>query len=98
MTATLSASQGKALATGGQVARSPRAAPAERRAVPSEFRPSPPPASGQHPFIVGLLDTLPEVGTVFPMSKRRAWADAALAAFAVIYELPPEEQKGGGDD
>jgi hypothetical protein len=49
-----------------------------------------------HMVIRGLLQTLPPVGAVFPEAKRREWADAVLAAFALIYEREPTK-KGAGD-
>lgn len=58
---------------------------------PPEFRPSPPPSSGQHPFIEGLLQSLPDVGSVWPDAKRKDWTDAATAVFNMIYERPPED-------
>jgi Family of unknown function (DUF5343) len=54
-----------------------------------------PPQSGQHPFIRGLVQSLPEVGAEWPLAKREAWAKAALATFDVIYELAPGEVEGG---
>lgn len=66
-----------------------------RSPVPEDFQPSPPPASGQHPFIRGLIQELPPAGTEWSEAKREKWAKAALAAFHVIYELPPEEREGG---
>lgn len=63
----------------------PRAATAHRESKP-EFIPSPPPSTGFHPFIVGLLDSLPPVGTVWPEGKREAWITAAKAVFDMIYE------------
>jgi hypothetical protein len=46
---------------------------------------------GLHPFIEGLLQTLPPVGSAWPIEKREAWLGAARAAFDVIYELPSPE-------
>jgi Family of unknown function (DUF5343) len=60
-----------------------------------EFTPSPSPQSGQHPFIRGLVQSLPEVGSEWPLEKRDAWAKAALATFDLIYELAPEDKKRG---
>jgi len=70
--------------------------PLPRSPVTEDFHPSPPPASGQHPFIRGLIQELPPAGTEWSEAKREKWAKAALAAFHVIYELPPEEREGGG--
>jgi hypothetical protein len=62
---------------------------------PAEFVPSPSPQSGQNPFIRGLVQALPEAGAEWPLAKREAWAKAALATFDLIYELAPEDKKGG---
>jgi hypothetical protein len=62
-----------------------------------EFMPSPAPATGQHPFIRGLLQSLPEIGQQWPISERQKWTKAALAAFDLMYELPPEDRKGGDE-
>lgn len=63
------------------------ATPIEAKAVtPVELEPSPPPSTGKHPFIVGLLQSLPEVGSVWSDTKRKDWAEAALAVFNMIYE------------
>jgi hypothetical protein len=53
-----------------------------------EFRPSPPPATGLHPFIRGLIETLPVVGAPWPDEKRQEWVTAALGVFNLIYERP----------
>lgn len=66
-----------------------------RSPIPEDFQPAPPPASGQHPFIRGLIQELPPAGAEWPLAKRERWSRAALAAFDVIYELAPEDQKGG---
>lgn len=47
----------------------------------------------EHLAIRGLLMTLPPVGSYFPEERRKEWAEAMLAAFALIYE---RESKGGG--
>ena len=39
-----------------------------------------------HPFIHGLLQTLPEPGSRWPADKRRQWIQAAENIFALIYE------------
>ena len=49
----------------------------------------------EHLAIRGLLMTLPPVGSVFPDEKRREWADAVLAAFALIYEREEKPPRGG---
>lgn len=56
---------------------------------------SPPtPNSGSKPFIDGLIAQLPEAGANWSKAKRKAWTDAALAIFDLIYELPPEKEDG----
>lgn len=60
-----------------------------------QFTPSPRPSTGEHPFVRGLLDTLPPVGTAWPLADREKWTKAALAAFDLIYELSPDDQKAG---
>jgi hypothetical protein len=52
-------------------------------------------SGADHMAIRGLLQTLPPVGSVFSDAKRREWADAVLAAFALIYEREPQKSKGG---
>jgi len=66
-----------------------------RSPIPEDFQPTPPPASGQHPLIQGLLMALPPAGQVWPHRARENWTKAALANFELLYELPPEDQKGG---
>lgn len=39
-----------------------------------------------HPFIVGLLQTLPEPGTVWAIEGRAAWLEAAAMNFKLIYQ------------
>lgn len=39
-----------------------------------------------HPFIQGLLQTLPEPGTVWTIDGRAAWLEAAASAFTLIYQ------------
>lgn len=72
------------------------AAPASK--VETEFTPSPPPSSGQHPLIRGLIQSLPESGSEWPQRARNAWVKAALANFELVYELPPEDRSGGDFD
>jgi len=42
--------------------------------------------ASNHLAIIGLLEELPPVGSVWPDDARRAWVEAVLAAFAVLYE------------
>lgn len=80
--------------------KKPSAPAASRSATPppkaeTEFTPSPAPSSGQHPLIRGLIQSLPESGSEWPQRARNAWVKAALANFELVYELPPEDRKGG---
>lgn len=60
---------------------------------PADFAPSPPPNTGQHPFVSGLLQSLPPVGSVWNDQKRQDWVNAALAAFNIIYERAPDDSQ-----
>lgn len=42
--------------------------------------------SGYHPFVMGLLETLPASGTVWTIEGRAAWLEAAASAFKLIYK------------
>jgi len=71
--------------------------PASSEVQPSSVVRAPTEVSGaDHLAIRGLLTTLPPVGAYFPDEKRREWADAVLAAFALIYEREPKKKEGGG--
>jgi uncharacterized protein DUF5343 len=50
-----------------------------------------PPPPDRHPFVIGLLQSLPEIGSVWPDSKRNDWIKAASAVFNMIYERPPDD-------
>lgn len=39
-----------------------------------------------HPFVMGLLQTLPASGTVWAIEGRAAWLEAAASAFKLIYK------------
>lgn len=39
-----------------------------------------------HPFVQGLLDTLPASGTLWTIEGRAAWLEAAASAFKLIYK------------
>lgn len=54
--------------------------------------PPPPPASAHHPFIEGLLKTLPPVETNWPAERRAKWLEAASNIFDLIYK-----DEAGGD-
>lgn len=41
---------------------------------------------GYHPFVEGLLQTMPEPGTVWAIEGRAAWLEAAATAFKLIYK------------
>jgi hypothetical protein len=41
---------------------------------------------GHHPFIQGLLQTMPEPGTVWTIEGRAAWLEAAANIFKLIYQ------------
>jgi hypothetical protein len=45
-----------------------------------------------HPFIAGLLKTLPPADSDWPMDARRKWLQAASTIFEVIYK--DSESKG----
>jgi hypothetical protein len=68
---------------------------AERVQERAEHTHSPPPSSGQHPLIRGLIQSLPEAGSEWPQRARNAWVKAALANFDLVYELPPGDREGG---
>ena len=59
-----------------------------------DLPPPPPPPPGKsgggggdyHPFIHGLLDTLPASGTLWTIEGRAAWLEAAASAFKLIYK------------
>jgi hypothetical protein len=44
------------------------------------------PPRGLHPFIEGLLQTLPEPGTLWTIEGRAAWLQAAAQNFTLIYK------------
>lgn len=41
---------------------------------------------GMHPFIEGLVRTLPTPGTAWPENERKQWLDAARQIFPLIYK------------
>ena len=41
---------------------------------------------GLHPFIQGLLQTLPAAGTVWAIEGRAAWLKAAAQNFTLMYQ------------
>ena len=44
-----------------------------------------------HPFVQGLIQTLPESDTVFLYENRRAWLQAAADIFDLLYTVPTNE-------
>lgn len=50
-----------------------------------------------HPFIVTLLEALPEIGSEWSRKDREEWTTFAQSGFNMLYELPPDD-KGGGFD
>ena len=53
--------------------------------------PPPPAQSPLHPFIQGLVSTLPSPGSSFPMKKQEAWFDTARGIFQLLYEIADED-------
>ena len=51
------------------------------------------PSTEQHPFIVGLLESLPAVGSTWSDAKREDWLSAARAVFNMLYERPPDDSE-----
>jgi hypothetical protein len=45
-----------------------------------------------HPFIEGLVKTLPDAGMVWPDSGQQQWLDAAKAIFKLIYPSPEDSK------
>jgi hypothetical protein len=89
-----------------RAANGPQARPARNPARPKvEIMTAAPAAPRQperlpgaeHLAIRGLLLTLPPVGSYFPDEKRKEWADAVLAAFALIYERDPKPKEANPD-
>jgi Family of unknown function (DUF5343) len=65
----------------------PKQVPPQR---PPDFIPSPD-EPAKHPFVVGLVQSLPPVGSEWNDKRRKEWTDAALAVFNIIYERPTED-------
>lgn len=74
----------------------PRSDPRVRTPPQLVTPPLGPVPGGDHLIVRGLIQALPPVGSVFPAEKRREWANAVVAAFALIYER--EEPKGEGGE
>ncbi len=45
-----------------------------------------------HPFIKGLLDTLPTVQTEWPFDARQQWLQTAAGIFNLIYKATPDDK------
>lgn len=58
---------------------------------PTDPPPASPPARRYHPFIEGLLRTLPPTGQAWPLHERVKWFLVAANVFDLIYE------SGGGE-
>lgn len=59
-----------------------------------EFRPSPPPATGRHPLIEGLLRELPEEGGSWTSQERDRWLALAKLTVEMLFELEGAEADG----
>lgn len=77
------ASAGPAVETLDQAAAD---APIERDSSTSRKRGSGGSGGGYHPFIEGLLEVLPEPGTLWTVEGRAAWLQAAAQNFTLIYK------------
>jgi hypothetical protein len=75
----------------------------ERVAAPKRSKDKPPRRYGtqaadvgdMHPFILTLLEQLPDIGSEWPTADRSAWTSFAESGFNLLYRLPPDA--GGGD-
>lgn len=45
-----------------------------------------------HPFIKGLLDTLPTVQTEWALDARQQWLQTAAGIFNLIYKAAPDDK------
>jgi hypothetical protein len=87
--------------TRAEAVSEPVASPRNPPSEPSMSTPSEAPAptvtpmvgiqGSDHLVIRGLLQTLPEVGTVWPDAARKEWTDAVMAAFNLIYKRPTSD-------
>lgn len=76
----------------GNVQPSNRSAPAEDNAADDDAPIERKKPSGLHPFIEGLLDTLPEPETNWAVEGRAKWLQAAAHCFDLIYKGSGEIQ------
>jgi hypothetical protein len=60
--------------------------PAIAERVPPSRKPEEEHTEGMHPFIVGLLKTLPAADTSWPAEGRKKWLQAAENIFGLIYK------------
>ena len=60
---------------------------------------------GHHPFVEGLLETLPDPGTLWTIEGRAAWPEAAANIFTLMYKgegriavqaIPPQRKEKVG--
>lgn len=61
------------------------ALPGERELTPPRRKGSGD-GGGYHPFVQGLLDTMPEPGTMWTIEGRASWLEAAANIFTLIYK------------
>ena len=54
-------------------------------------------AGDLHPFILTLLEQLPEVGAEWSAADRKAWTSFAESGFNLLYRLPSDDGGGGSD-
>jgi hypothetical protein len=71
-----------------------RSAPSEPEADSGRIDDGPKPA-GYHPFVEGLLATLPKPDTVWPVDARKKWLIAAENIFELIYKKSDESDDSG---
>lgn len=43
------------------------------------------------PLVLGLLESLPEPGAVWPVAERQKWLRAAESIFALLYKDEPND-------
>lgn len=49
-----------------------------------------------HPFLRGLLETVPPPGAEWPLADREQWLETARNIFALIHQDPGDEREQGG--
>lgn len=54
---------------------------------------STPSEAARNPFVIGLIGSLPSIGSTWPDAKREDWIKAALAVFNIIYERPDKDSQ-----